>query len=129
MDTALEARLSRMEQEIAELRPENQSLRAVPEAKQDAREGELLPRRALLTGAALALAEVADGIDEGLLLVGECQWHRVFSLVIAGSSRARRRGAGRRSLVAASGIGDSAQISTAPPEKADPAPVPGSLGI
>ena len=64
MDTALEARLTRMEQEIAELRLENQSLRAVPEAKQDAKKGALLPRRALLTGAAYTLGAV------GLSLVG-----------------------------------------------------------
>ncbi len=64
MDAALEVRLTRMEQEIAELRRENQSLRAVPEAKQDPREGELLPRRALLTGAAYTLGAV------GLSLIG-----------------------------------------------------------
>ena len=64
MDTALESRLTRMEQRIAELERENQSLRAVPDAKQDAREGEVLPRRALLTGAAYTLGAV------GLSLMG-----------------------------------------------------------
>ena len=58
--TALEARLARLEQEVAELRRENQSLRAaVPEPKQDAREGESVPRRDLLKGAAYALGAVS----------------------------------------------------------------------
>ena len=61
---ALEARLAHLEQTNAELRQEIQLLRAVPEAKKDAREGELLPRRALLTGAAYTLGAV------GLSLVG-----------------------------------------------------------
>jgi len=61
---ALEARFAHLEQKIEELERENQLLRAVPEAKQDAREGQLLPRRALLTGAAYTLGAV------GLSLVG-----------------------------------------------------------
>jgi len=60
MDAAvIEARFTRMEQEIAELRRENQSLRAVvPQPKQDAKEGEVLPRRQVLKGAAYALGAV-----------------------------------------------------------------------
>jgi len=58
--TALEARLARLEQEMAELRRENQSLRApVPEPKQDATEGQALPRRDLFKGAAYALGAVS----------------------------------------------------------------------
>jgi len=58
--TALEARLARLEQEMAELRRENQTLRAaVPEPKHDATEGEALPRRDLLKGAAYALGAVS----------------------------------------------------------------------
>jgi len=56
---ALEARFAYLEQKIAELERENQSLRAVPEARQDATEGELLPRRDLLKGAAYALGAVS----------------------------------------------------------------------
>ena len=62
--TAIEERLSRLEQKNAELEREIQLLRAVPQAKQDASEGELLSRRGLLTGATYALGAV------GLSLMG-----------------------------------------------------------
>ena len=60
MDAAtLETRLIRMEQRIAELERENQELRAAaPDLSQGAKEGELLPRRDLLKGAAYALGAV-----------------------------------------------------------------------
>jgi hypothetical protein len=61
MDVAArEARLARLEQEIAELRRDNQSLPAVvSEPEQGAGEGEKLPRREVLKGAAYALGAVS----------------------------------------------------------------------
>ena len=59
MDTAaLEARLARLEQDVAELRRENQSLR-VTLTKEGAKEGESFPRREVLKGAAYALGAVS----------------------------------------------------------------------
>jgi hypothetical protein len=60
MDAALEARLTLMEQKIAELERENQSLRAAATStKEDPKEGEVLPRREVLKGAAYALGAVS----------------------------------------------------------------------
>jgi hypothetical protein len=57
---ALEARLTRLEQEVVELRRENQSLRAAgTSTKEVAKEGESLPRREVLKGAAYALGAVS----------------------------------------------------------------------